>query len=348
MKRVLALVGAVVMIGTAVLVRGALNSDGGGGGGGGGGGNGSGDTHLICATELADACAALADEDDDVTFEVEPAGVTAERLVDPAFRPGEADFDGWLTLQPWPALVELRRDLANQSAVLGETSDVLATSPLDVVGPTERLDALVSGVCDASEGEPLWRCFGDNAGAPWGAVGGDPAWGAINLGYADPTESATGLLLLGQSSAEYFGAFGGETFARNDFDSTFATWLGDISDSSPSLPSASGTPLDQLLQYGEASWDAVGDVDWRADAQVSGSRDEDELTVTYSSFMLAEAVSVPLRGHEIPDFAAGDFRDALGDAGFENPTYDASPATTVSTIDPGVYEALIEEWEQAT
>lgn len=348
MKRLLAVLGAVAMIGGAVLVRGALTGDDGDGGGGGNGSGGDGSTHLICATELADACAALAEEDGDVTFDVEPAGDTAERLVDPAFRADEADFDGWLTLQPWPALVELRRDLANQGAVLGETSDVLATSPLDIVGPSDRLDALVSGVCDASEGDPLWRCFGDNAGAAWAAVGGDPGWGAVNLGYADPTESATGLLLLGQSSAEYFGALGGDTFASNDFDSAFSSWLGEIADSDPNITSTASSPLEQLLQFGASSWDAVGDVGWTTDAEVTGSRDEDQLTVTYSSFMLAEAVAVSVRGHEIPDFADGDTRNALIEAGFENPTYDTDPADTVSAISPGLYQALIEEWEQVT
>ena len=53
MKRLLAVLGAVAMIGGAVLVRGIITGDdGGGGGGSGGGGGGDGDTHLVCVPEL--------------------------------------------------------------------------------------------------------------------------------------------------------------------------------------------------------------------------------------------------------------------------------------------------------
>lgn len=345
MKRLVAVLGAVAMIGAAVLVRGAITSDGGGGGGGGGAAD-DGETRLICVTELEAACTALAAEDDTISFDVEEAGATAARLTNPAFRPSESDIDGWLTLEPWPGLVDLRRDIAGDNPVLGEPSDVVATSPLDIVGPTARLDPLINDVCDAEPESPVWRCLGDNAGASWASAGGDAAFGNINVGYADPTDSATGLLLLGQSSAEYFDAVNGQTFARNDFDPAFQTWLSDLNDSDPKV-STSGSPLDQLLRVGVSSWDAVGDVDWVAEEKVAGSRDEDALTVTYSSFMLAEAVAVPIVGRDIPDFTDGDFRNVLVEAGYENPAYDVDPATSVTAISAGVYQALIEEWEQA-
>lgn len=349
MKRLLAVLGALAMISGAVLVRGIITGDDGGGGGSSGGGGGGGDTHLVCVPELEAACAALAEEDDSITFEVEEAGATAARLTAPDFQPADSDVDGWLTLNPWPALVELRRDLNQDGPVLGEPTDVLATTPVDVVGPTERLDPLVGEVCDAAPETPVWGCFGDNAGAAWGGLaGGDPAWGTVNVGFPDPTQTATGLLVLGQASAEYFGALGGTTFARNDFDAGFSSWLGGIADSSPNLPTTAGTPLDQLLQYGESSWDAVGDLDWTTEAEVTGSRDEELLTVTYSSFMLAEAVAVPVRGHELPDLTDDDARNALIDAGFTNPTYDTDPELAVSPISPGLYQALLEEWGLAT
>lgn len=348
MKRLLAVLGAVTMIGGAVLVRGLLDGDGGGGSGGSDGG-GDGATHLVCVPELEAACQALADEDDSITFDVEDAGTTAARLTAPDFRPTDSDIDGWLTLNPWPGLVELRRDINQDAPVLGDPTDVLATSPLDLIGPTERLGTLTGDVCDAPAETPVWRCLGDHAGDSWaGLTGGDPAWGTVNVGFPDPTESATGLLVLGQASAEYFDALDGRTFARNDFDASFSSWLGAIAESSPNLPSTAGTPLDQLLQYGESSWDAVGDLDWTADAKVRGSRDEGDLTVTYSSFMLAEAVAVPVRGHDLPDLTDDDARNALVDAGFTDPTYDTDPAVTVSPISPGLYQALLEEWGLAT
>ena len=349
MKRLLAVLGAVAMIGGAVVLRGVITDGGGSGGGGGGDGGGDGDIHLVCATELEAACQALADEDDSVTFDVEEAGVTADRLTAPDFSTADAGFDGWVTLDPWPALVELRRDINQDASVLGEPTDPLATTPLDLIGPTERLGTLTADVCGAAPETPVWRCLGDHAGDSWADLeGGDPAWGTVNVGFPDPTESATGLLVLGQASAEYFDALDGRTFARNDFDAAFAGWLGAIAESSPNLPTTAGTPLDQLLQYGESSWDAVGDLDWTADANVRGSRDEGVLTVTYSSFMLAEAVAVPVRGHELPDLTGDDARNALVDAGFTNPTYDTDPTVAVSPISPGLYQALLEEWGLAT
>lgn len=340
MKRVLALVGAVVMIGTAVLVRGALNSD--GGGGGGGGGNGSGDTHLICATELADACAALADEDDDVTFDVEPAGVTAERLVDPAFQPGEADFDGWLTLQPWPALVELRRDLANQSPVLGETSDVLATAKLALVGPTDRVGQLVDAC--GGEDQTSWRCLGELADESWGDHGGATSQGRIDVGHDDPTQEATGLLVLGQAASDYFGT---TSFASNDFDVDpgFRDWLEQLENAEPGLPPAVAAQpvITQLEQFPIASWDAVGTLD--PEASSTSARTSDAFTVLYPSPMIrAEVVLAPIRGHEV-DLDDDDLAQALETTGW---TVGPAPQDAPAGPEAGVYQALIEEWEQAT
>ena len=342
MKRLLAVLGAVAMIGGAVLVRGALIGGDGDGGSGGNGSGGDGATHLICATELADTCAALAEEDGDITFVIEPAGDTAERLVDPAFRPDEADFDGWLTLQPWPALVELRRDLANQGAVLGETSDVLATAKLALVGPTERIDQLVAAC--GGEDETSWRCLGDLADDAWADHGGETSQGRIEVGHDDPTQEATGLLVLGQAASDYFGT---TDFASNDFDADpgFRDWLEQLENADPGLPPAVAAQpvITQLEQFPNASWDAVGTLD--PEAIATKARTSDAFTVLYPSPMIrAEVVLAPIRGHEV-DLSDDDLDAALEDTGWT-----LGPAPQDAPVGPsvGVYEALIDEWKLAT
>ncbi len=339
MKRLLAVLGAVAMIGAAVLIRGALTSD--GGGGGGGGAADDGETHLICATELEAACTALADEDDSISFDVEEAGVTAERLTDPAFRPSESDIDGWLTLQPWPGLVDLRRDLAQEPAVLGEPSDVLATSKLAIVGPADRVAQLV----DACGGQDRtgWECLGLLADEPWSSHGGSADQGSIEVGHDDPTQRATGLLVLGQAASDWFDT---TDFASNDFDADpdFRPWLEQLENADPNLPLAvqAQAVIDQLEQVPIASWDAVGTLD--PAARASKRRSADDLTVLYPSPMIrAEVVLAPIRGHEV-DVDDETLSAALEDAGWEpgGPPQDAPPAPSA-----GVYEALIQEWEQA-
>lgn len=342
MKRLLAVLGALAMIGGAVLVRGIITGDDGGGGGSSGGGGGDGDTHLVCVPELEAACAALAEEDDSITFEVEDAGDTAARLTAPDFQPGDSDVDGWLTLNPWPGLVELRADLANQRNPLGTTSAVLATTRVAIVGPSARID-LLADACGGADAIG-WRCLGDVADDNWTSHGGTANEGRIEVGHDDPDTSATGLLVLGQAAADYFDDPG---FASNDFalDDGFRPWLEQLEDADPGLPLATQaqTVVSQLQQFPTASWDAVGALE--PDAEAAADRADGAFTVLYPSPMIvAEAVLAPLRGHEV-DISAEDLTSALSAAGW---TPGAAPQNAVASPSAGVFEALIAEWEAVT
>lgn len=341
MKRLLAVLGAVAMIGGAVLVRGLLTDDGGGGSGGGAGG-GDGDTHLVCATELEAACEALAAEDDSVTFEVEEAGETADRLTAPEFAPAESEIDGWLTLNPWPALVELRRNLNQDPSVLGEPSDVLATTRLAVLGPADRVEQL-RAECGAGE-SVSWRCLGEIADDSWANHGGEASQGNVEVGHDDPTVSATGLLVLGQATAAYFDR---TDFARNDFDldSGFRNWLDQLESADPGLPLAiQALPVvEQLERFPTASWDAVGSLDPAATA--AADRADDAFTVLYPAPMIvAEAVLAPIRGHEV-DLDDDDLTAALEAAGWAP---GPAPQEAETSPNAGVFEALIAEWRNVT
>lgn len=339
MKRVLAVLGAVAMIGGAILVRGLLTDDGGGGSGGGAGG-GDGDTHLVCATELEAACEALAAEDDSVTFEVEDAGETADRLTAPDFQPSESEVDGWLTLNPWPALVSLRADLANQRDPLGEPSDVLATTRLAVVGPVDRVAQLEAECGDADS--ISWRCLGEIADDSWSNHGGEANQGKIEVGHDDPTSSATGLLVLGQATGDYFGT---TDFFSNDFDDGFRSWLDKFENADPGLnPAIEELPaVEQLEQVPAASWDAVGTLDPAATA--AAARADDAFTVLYPAPMIvAEAVLAPIRGHEV------ELDDDALTAALETAGWSPGPAPQEAETSPsaGVFEALIAEWRNVT
>lgn len=325
MRRVLAVLGAGAMIGLALLIRGVFIDGDGVDLGGGNGGGGGGPTHVICATELEAACESLADEDDGFTFEVEDAGDTAARLTDPEFDAREADVDAWLTLEPWPGLVEIRRGQAQSGPAIEEPSEVLASSALAVLGPEERLTALAA----ACDDEITWTCLGDIAGEEWDQHGGEGAWRDINVGYATPTRHAAGLVVLGQAASDYFGT---TEFASNDFDAAFRSWLRDLDRADPGVQGTL-TPLEETLRFA-GSWDGVGDLD---------AAGRGNLEVAYPSPMIrAEVVLAPLVGHET-GVDEGELATALEDAGFETGAGDG-----VAGPGAGVYAALVAEWELAT
>lgn len=337
MKRLLAVLGAVAMIGGAVLVRGMLTGDDGGGGGGSGGG-GDGDTHLVCVPELEAACQALADEDDSITFDVEDAGATAARLTAPDFSPADSEVDGWLTLNPWPELVGLR----SERSPLGPTSEVLATTRLAIIGPTDRID-LLAAEC-GGENSIDWRCLGEIAGDQWVSHGGTTSQGEVQVGHDDPSTSAAGLLVLAQAVASYFGDPG---FASNDFnfDDGVRPWLDDLENADPGLnPALQRQPVvAQLQQLPNASWDAVGTLD--PAASDAAARADGTFTVLYPAPMfVAEAVLAPIRGHEV-DISDDDLTSALEAAGW---TPGPAPQNAVASPSAGVFEALIAEWEAVT
>src|SRR4051812_20961854 len=118
LKRLAALLGAVALVVAAVLIRNALDD------------NSSasandrpaqpGSYTLVCSTEFADVCAGLPDT---YAVTVEAAGVTLDRLAsaEPADLP-----DGWLTLDPFPAMLDETRVRGDALQPAVESTDVLA------------------------------------------------------------------------------------------------------------------------------------------------------------------------------------------------------------------------------
>jgi len=184
-KRILALVAALAMIGAAALIRQrVIDGDSGGGG----------TLRLRCATELAGVCDRLAKEDGSIKVSVADDGETADAL---STKGATAEFDAWLAVGPWADIVaDNRRQAGITTPALAVPSRVLARSPVTFVGPEDRMAAL-SSHCG---GPVTWSCIGDASGRPWTELGGQPTWGLMRPGLAPP-DTGAGLVALDQAVA---------------------------------------------------------------------------------------------------------------------------------------------------
>lgn len=357
MKRVFALLGAIGLIAAAVLVRGLIDGDIGGDDPGGGGSDApKTEFTIVCVTELASVCDQLREENDKLAVRVEEAQTTLDTLIASDLDPAAAGFDGWLTVNPYPAQVTEQRERALLGPALGEGAGVLARSPMAIVGWNDRLEPLAA----ACGGTVSWRCIGEQAGQPWSSVGGQELWGAVKPGQANPAETATGLLTVSQATASYFGS---SNFASNDFgDPAFEAWFSRLERAVPSYPIPPRTPLDDMLSLGQSTFDVAGSPEAIAAPAVARSRYSSNLTLLYPDPMVtADVVLVPLQGapndEDVSELAeSSTLRAALLDGGWRVPgsplPASADPGLALPDSDglprPGVVEALRDKWLEVT
>lgn len=206
-QRVLAGLGAVAIVLLAIVVRSAIDDD-----GGSGGSEDHGEPIVVCDTDLAPYCESLMGLDAVV---VEASDVTSSGILD-----GSLDeVDAWVTTDAWYEVTAGR-----STRPIGE-AELLASSPVVLAADPDRT-AAVEALCSA---RATWRCIGDSAGEQWDAIGGEPTWGRLGVGLPD-ADTATGLSVL---AAVAIGYFGDADFAANEFDDAFASWLAKLASPAP-------------------------------------------------------------------------------------------------------------------
>jgi len=295
-KRVAALVAAVAMVVGAVYLRDARSTDGGSGQANGGSARGT----LVCATELQAACATIASQHPDLTVRVEEAQVTLTALAKASGDAGpnglDAGLDAWLVPQPWPDMANQQRQQSGSAPILGESTAVLARSPLVIAIWNDRRDVLQQR-CGATI---TWKCIGEAAGSAWGTTPPPSSWGAVKPGHPTPESTAAGLLILGEASASWFGT---SSYASNDFsDPAFRAWFTRLERAIPSFPTPPRTPLDDMLFTGPASFDLTGSTEAAAGPAIATSRDSGRLTILYPApLTTADVVLAPIAGSDAGD-----------------------------------------------
>ena len=247
MTRIVAAIVAVALVVGALVYRAQRDED-----------ERRGPYKLTCATELAQVCESL----DDVELTIEPAGVTADRLL-AGTKPA---FEGWLAAGPWPGGDAIK------------TTSVLAHTQVAVAMWKERANAL-RRVCT-----PLTaKCFGDAAArGDWAANRGSAAWGAVKFAYADPAIESAGLAALAAGTAGVIGSLDIVPAALEANDE-YLNWLGGFAKAR--VPQSLGT----ILAVGPAIADAYLGLDTEISPALAQAARRNEVEVVYLAAVDIEA-----------------------------------------------------------
>jgi hypothetical protein len=346
-RRLVALAVALLLIAGALAIRNRVDDDSNSSGGSSGGG--SGPVALTCATELADACRALADANGSVIVVVEDAGKTAQRLEN---ADTVDDVDAWLVEAPWPEIVDEARGRRGLPALFDEHPETLARSPLVVAMWNDRLAAIVQH-CEG--GALTWKCIGEVAGQKWSTLDGEEAWGVVKPGFADPDVDGVGALVLGQAAVSFFDTTDLSTAQFEDND--FQRWIRQLASAVPQNPT-----FDDMLALRQAAVDVVGTTEAEAGPGLDTSRDKENITITYPAPMAtADVVVASVAGAEggerLVKIVSGDAGlDALAASGWRVPDRDVvagvdaevSLPTESGLPSPGAIDALRNLWKDLT
>lgn len=260
---------------------------------------------LVCITELAAACSDLRAEFPELAVTIEDGGDTLDEL---AALPDDAARPLWVTIQPFPAMVDELR-VANRLEPFGATAEPVGATRLAVATQTGR-SAVLAATCAA---RPLWACIGEDAGAPWTDLGGDAAWGRVRPSLGDVEGQALALASFAVAVAGYVGRPDIRSSDWRD-DPAFAPWLrrltGAVSLSSLSLV----TPLATMVRRGSA-------------LDIAATSDAELLAVGGGLFdvnypepsMWAQAVVAVPEDTTAPDGLVAAVDDALAASGWTTP-----------------------------
>lgn len=176
---------------------------------------------LICSTEFEDVCEALAGAN--ITVTVEPAGTTLDRLakVDDDQLP-----DAWLTLDPFPAMLDQTRErsVAGFGPATTGTAPVASTTP--IVAVAGRISATFAAACSTPS---TATCAG--------------TIGAVEVGISDPFSEASGLLNFANGVAGLVGSTEIDSIQLEE--SEVRVWVRGLGDQNNAVSTES--PLETLI-----------------------------------------------------------------------------------------------------
>ena len=231
-KRLLAFLGAVALIVGAVFLRDALD-------------NRSSDATdttnkpagrtvtVVCSTEFRAFCDQLDTKKFIVT--VEPAGATLDRLS----ASGAVAPDAWITLDPFPGMTDVLRDVDTLAPLSPDVVAVAADVPELAVTAT-RSDTLALGC----SGRSVWNCIGGAAGLQWSTLSADATSGPVLPGITDPATEAFGLVSFANAVGGYFSNPALDTSSWTD--AGFRAWMRTVS-AGVRVTVPGTTPLDTML-----------------------------------------------------------------------------------------------------
>ena len=267
-------------------------------------------SELVCLTELANVCTAVAEANEELEVTVEDAGETLDRLAE-----GDS-VPLWLTFEPFPAMAG---SLAS--------GDVLAASELAVATRPEHAEEL-SARCDD---QVLWRCIGDLVGEEW-----DDGSGRIAPSVGDAGNSAAALASFASTVAGYF-----NTVELNrglwENDPAFLGWVRGLVRAVPLTSLTAGTPVATMLTRPAVSVAATSD----AEVAALGARGEEAERSYPEPSMWLQAVLAAPAGADVPQDLAADAAAALLAAGWDRP----DPATQTPLPSANTMLALRQLWE---
>jgi len=127
----------------------------------------------------------------------------------------------------------------------------LVITPLVFVAWEDRGAALLK----ASRGNIGWNTIhaGVNAREGWPAVGGNPAWGFVKLGHADPARSNSGLQALFSMTFDFYGK---PTVEVADLlKPRYQAFLKELEKGVPSLETSTSAFMTDMLRFGPSKYD---------------------------------------------------------------------------------------------
>jgi hypothetical protein len=244
----------------------------------------------------------------------------------------EADApDAWLTVAPWPAMVDDTRQRAGRTPLFAAATSAVAITDLTWLAWNDRADVL-EDAC----GTVTWTCLVDSDGT-WGDLGGADSWGTIAIGVRDPSTTATGVLTVHAALGDRLGT----PFPANEVNTLETVrWLRDVAELLPDLNPAQGSALAAMLAVGPAAFGGVIDT--------SAAVAEAEVTATARQGQLRRlpVSSAPPVVAVVAGDGAGDVAGAAGsrlrDAGWSP----AGAAALDGVPDAGVMVTVWTTWDE--